>query len=69
MLDFAVQKCLVHIMIIVMIIVYLCKDVFWGAMSTFSPVSKLSSNGFSVRVLVYGSGIVRNELIYMDMPA
>ena len=57
-----------HIMIIVMIIVCLCKDVL-GAMSTFSPVSKLSSNGFSVPLLVYSAGIVRNELIYMDMPA
>ena len=55
-------------MIIVMIIVCLCKDVF-GAMSTFSPVSKLSSSGFSVPVLVYSAGIVQNELIYMDMPA
>ena len=33
------------------------------AMSTFSPVRSLSSNGLMMRVLVYSSGIVRNEPI------
>ena len=34
-----------------------------SALSTFSRVGSLSSNGLSVHVLVYSSGIVQNELI------
>ena len=34
-----------------------------SALSTFSCVGSLSSNGLSVHVLVYSSGIVQNELI------
>ena len=34
-----------------------------SAMSTFSPVGSLSSNGLRMRVLVYSTGIAWNELI------
>ena len=34
------------------------------AISTFSPVGSLSSNGVRIRVLVHSTGIVRNELMH-----
>ena len=58
-----------------------CAHVFWivcwilhcplcvviSAISTFSPVCSLSSNGLRMRVLVHSTGIVRNELIHGAM--
>ena len=38
-----------------------------SAISTFSPVGSLSSNGLRMRVCVCLCGILRNELICVDM--